>query len=116
MAVPLRSEWASVWRRDRGIPARMRFATLVVGVLIVSGRALGAGSDAAEAAIKRGIELRKKGDDEQALREFTQAYQLSKSPRALAQMGVAEQALGRWVDAEVHVERALQASSDGWIQ
>src|SRR5262249_18802318 len=36
-------------------------------------------------------------------------------PRTLAQIGLAEQALGRWVIAETHVARALEATADPWI-
>jgi hypothetical protein len=65
------------------------------------------GSDDPEAAIRRGIELRKKGEDEAARREFETAYAAAKSPRAAAQLGFAEQAIGDWASAEVHVMEAL---------
>jgi hypothetical protein len=71
--------------------------------------------DPGEAAIRRGVELRRHGQDEQALEAFRKAYQTSPSPRALAQIGLAEQALGRWVDAEHDIRQALESSVDPWI-
>jgi hypothetical protein len=68
-----------------------------------------------EAALRRGFELREKGKDEAALAEFQHAYDLKKGARARAQMALAEQALGRWIDAEAHLAEALQRTSDPWI-
>jgi hypothetical protein len=89
--------------------------TCAVAIIVVGARTRAA-PDSAEDAIRRGVELRRQGDDERALQEFTKAYEASKTPRALAQIGLAEQALGRWVDAEAHVQDALKATSDPWIQ
>jgi hypothetical protein len=75
-----------------------------------------AGEDA-EALIKKGVELRRAGDDAGALRVFQDAYAIDHSPRALAQMGLAEQALGRWSLAEKHVNEALVLfGADPWIR
>jgi hypothetical protein len=68
-----------------------------------------------EALIKRGLELREKGDDEAALREFRRAHELSRSGRALAQVALAEQALGRWVDAESHLIEAVRHEQEPWV-
>jgi tetratricopeptide (TPR) repeat protein len=69
----------------------------------------------AEARIRRGLELRRKGRDAEALEEFKGALALAPSARAAAQVALAEQALGRWVDAEGDLEHALGASDDPWI-
>jgi hypothetical protein len=69
----------------------------------------------ADALIKQGVDLRRAHDDEGALEQFRRAYDLEPTPRALAQMGLAEQALGRWVDGEAHLTRALEAADDPWI-
>jgi PEGA domain-containing protein len=74
-----------------------------------------AGSSAASALIARGIRLRKSGDDRAALAAFAQAYAEAGSLQALAQMALAEQALGRWVLAHAHLEQALAAHTDPWI-
>ncbi len=75
----------------------------------------GEGQAQAEKLIRHGVELRKSHDDEAAAREFQKAYDLVHSPRASAQLGLAEQALGRWEDAERHVDEALHAPTDAWI-
>lgn len=68
------------------------------------------------AILRRGVELRQLGRDEAALQEFWRAYQLSQEPRVSAQIALAEQALGHWVDASTHIGRALASNTDGWIQ
>lgn len=68
-----------------------------------------------EELIRRGVDLRKAGDDQTAWPEFKKAYELTRSPRAAAQLGLVEQALGRWEDAEVHVSEALRAAADPWV-
>ena len=72
-----------------------------------------AGSEAA--LIRKGIDLRQKGHDEEALKEFRRAYELSKSARALAQIALAEQALGRWLEAENYLTEALTHTEESWI-
>src|SRR5581483_1627233 len=75
-----------------------------------------AANDAAvEDLLHRGIELRKKGRDAEALDLFRQAYDLGKTPRAEAQVGLAEQALARWPQGANHLREAL-ATADPWIQ
>jgi hypothetical protein len=71
-------------------------------------------TDAAE-LIKEGVALRRQGNDTEALKKFQQAFETDKSPRVLAQIGLAEQALGRWISAHEHLNEALAAKSDGWI-
>jgi PEGA domain len=79
-------------------------------------RAHGAESDDdAEKLIRRGVQLRKAHDDEAAARAFQKAYDQVHSPRAAGQLGLAEQALGRWEDAERHVSEALRATEDAWV-
>lgn len=69
-----------------------------------------------EVLIRRGIEYRKTMDDLAARAEFQKAYDLTHSPRAAAQLGLAEFALGRWEDAEAHVGEALRSPKDPFIQ
>jgi hypothetical protein len=72
---------------------------------------------AAESArlVERGILLRKDGRDAEALALFQQAYAIRKTPRTLAQIGTAEQALGQWTDAERDLLASLSDSVDPWI-
>jgi hypothetical protein len=68
-----------------------------------------------ETLISRGVELREKGDDAAALGAFRAAYALAKSAHALAQIALAEQALGQWVDAEAHLLESTRHLEDPWI-
>ncbi|HLK89767.1 MAG TPA: PEGA domain-containing protein [Polyangia bacterium] len=94
------------------------FVWIAVGaaatVVAVPGARAG-GTDDAEKLIRHGIELRKAHDDEGAARAFQQAYDQVHTPRAAGQLGLAEQALGRWEDAERHVGEALHATGDSWV-
>jgi hypothetical protein len=72
--------------------------------------------DDEDAIIKRALELRKQGNDRVALEELQRAYSISHSPRAAAQLGFAEQALGMWPQAEEHVQEAVSARTDRWIR
>ncbi|HEX3697160.1 MAG TPA: PEGA domain-containing protein [Polyangia bacterium] len=72
-------------------------------------------ADQADDLIRKGIELRREGRDLDALESFQKAHALAPTPRVLAQMGFAEQALGRWTDAYEHVDAALQVPADAWI-
>lgn len=75
------------------------------------------GDGDAEPLLRRGVELRRSGDDEGALRVFQKAYALDHGPRAAAQMGLAEQALGLWADAEGHLGEALrEGAGTAWVQ
>lgn len=74
-----------------------------------------AGATDEETLLRRGVELREKGDDQGALESFHKAYLFSKGARALAQIALAEQALGRWVEAEGHLNQALSQGDDPWI-
>ncbi len=65
--------------------------------------------------LAQGSELRRGGHDEQALAVFSRALAASGSPRARAQVALADQALGRWVDAERDLSVAL-AANDPWIE
>ena len=88
-------------------------AVLVVNVVGASARA--AEPETADQLVAKGVELRKKGDHAGALREFQTAHAKDPSGRTLAQMGIAEATLQRWVDAENHLSQALE-SSIPWIE
>ncbi len=75
----------------------------------------GPGGPGWEALLQKGVELRLGGHEEEALGVFRQAMMSGTSPRLLAQAALAEQSLGLWRDAEVHLEQALSSSSDPWI-
>ncbi|MEP6652946.1 MAG: PEGA domain-containing protein [Myxococcales bacterium] len=91
---------------------------VLLGMCLFPRRAAAATEDVsrqADALIHRGVELRHAGDDDGASRQFRKAYDLARTPRAAAQLGLAEQALGRWEDAEAHVSEGLLTPNDPWI-
>ena len=69
----------------------------------------------ADALTKQGLELRREHRDAEALETFRHAYALAPTPRAEAQIALAEQALGRWIDAENDLHAALLHADDPWI-
>ncbi len=74
-----------------------------------------AAQDTAAALVDQGLDLREQGDDEGALARFEAAYRLDPSPRTLAQIALAEMALGRWLSAEGHLRDAL-ATQHEWVE
>lgn len=72
-------------------------------------------ADEADDLIAKGVELRERGKDEEALALFKRAHAKSATPRARAQVALAEQALGMWIDAERDLSAALGAANDVWI-
>ncbi len=63
---------------------------------------------------ERGVAARGAGQDSQALAAFEEDYQDGRRMASLAQVGLAEQALGRWGAAHRHLERAL-SQPDAWV-
>jgi hypothetical protein len=93
----------------------VRFGAALCVVLALTRPAAADDARDADQWIRKGIELRKAHDDEGAVREFQKAYDAIHTPRAAGQLGLAEQALGRWEDAEHHVREAIRASDDPWV-
>jgi hypothetical protein len=71
-------------------------------------------ADAAEveALIAKGNELRRAGTPGPALPYFRKAYELARTPRTTAQLGLAELAAGYPVEAAEHLAMALQTPND----
>ena len=93
----------------------MRSVGAILMITLAAAPRVASASDAEE-LIRQGVSLRRTGDDAGALRRFEQAYQLDHGSRALAQMGLAEQALGRWSAAHDHLQQALDDGRDPWIK
>jgi hypothetical protein len=91
----------------------LAFSLVLVGLSL--GWAPRARADEPDALIEQGLQLREHGQDAQALALFEQAFRASPSPRAKAQIALAEQALGRWVVAERDLAAALASDADPWI-
>lgn len=66
--------------------------------------------------IDEGVQRREQGDDDKALDLFRKAHAISPSARARAQIALAEQALGMWVEAKSDLEAALAQADDPWIK
>jgi hypothetical protein len=97
---------------------RSRSACIGLALGLFAPSALGQSrtADSVDAHVKRGVELRRNGDDAAALTEFEQAHALEPSSRIRAQIGLALQALGRWRDAEEALLAALSDESDPWVR
>ena len=76
-------------------PLARALATLVC-LAAAAAPAAAAGPDDAEALIKQGNDLRRSGDDQGALPLLARAYQAQPGPRTAVQLGLVEEALGRW--------------------
>ncbi len=85
-----------------------------IGISLLSAPTFAA-TDPAELMIRSGVELRRQGRNEDALPKFQGAYELSRSSRAAAQLGLCEQTLEMWEEAEQHLSEALLGQSDPWV-
>jgi hypothetical protein len=98
------------------VPRRALFVTFAVLIASVSSGAPAWAADNPERLIKKGLELRKRGDDLGALPLFDEAYRLSPTPRAAAQRAFCAQALGRWTQVETDLTKALESPDDPWVK
>jgi hypothetical protein len=94
-----------------------RFAASL-SALVVMAELFCAPASAAEGddLIERGIVLRKQDRDQEALILFQKALDKQATPRAFAQLGLCEQALGLWVAAQKHLDQALAHPEDAWVK
>jgi hypothetical protein len=73
-------------------------------------------ADDVDALLQKGVELRRRGKEQEALDTFQHAAQIKRTPHVVAQVALAEQALGLWVAAERDLKEALDAgANDSWI-
>jgi hypothetical protein len=98
------------------VPYRARLIVIAVLLSLASVAVPAWAGESADALIRKGLELRKRGDDLGALPLFEQAYRITPSPRAAAQRGFCEQALGRWTHVEAHLAEALKTPDDPWVK
>ena len=89
----------------------------LLAVLSLVGMRASAANPSAEAEtlIRQGVELRQQGHDERALPLFQRAYELVPSPRTAGQLGLAEMAVGYWLDSDQHLGEALQVPDHPWV-
>jgi len=95
---------------------RVHLSVVVVLISSVSLAIPAWAGESADALIRKGLEMRKRGDDLGALPLFEQAYKLSPTPRAAAQRAFCAQALGRWTQVESDLTEALKSPDDPWVK
>jgi hypothetical protein len=91
---------------------------LAGGVVLMGlgGWAVAADAGDPEALVSEGLQLRRKGRDQEALPLFKKAFDAKVTGRTSAQLGLCEQSLGLWVDAETHLTGALALTQDAWVR
>lgn len=94
----------------------MRFCVLVLIVCVGFVGTARADDPAALVLINEGLALREQGRDADALTLFQRAYEIDASPQALAQIALAEQAVGHWARGYRLLDEAMSHSSNAWIQ
>jgi hypothetical protein len=92
-------------------------AVLAAFAAVAAAPARAATDDAeqAEALIREGVKLRARDNAAQALPVFEKAYQISRTPRTAAQLGLCELELGYYAAAERYLTEALAAPDHPWI-
>jgi hypothetical protein len=100
-------------RRRRVVP--LLFLIILPIVLVSILPRLAWSAEDPETLIRQGTDLRRAGDNVRAHGYFARAYELAKTPRSAAQLGLAELALADHVSAELHLSEAL-AGNDAWIR
>lgn len=98
---------------------RARLASLLAALCLTSlslTASVARADEDAESLIAKGVALRQQGKDAEALTFFQRALEVTPSARARAQVGLGEQALGRWVEAETDLAEALKDADDAWVK
>lgn len=72
-------------------------------------------ADQAKVLRSEGDQLRREKKYREAFEKYSRAYELEKSPTALAQMGLTAAGEGRWLVAERHLQGALRSNEHPWI-
>jgi hypothetical protein len=91
-------------------------------LLIAFSLALGQGQaradgDESDALINQGLKAMRKGDYQAALEAFQRAHQARPSTRSRTEIGLAEQALHRWAEAETDLAGTLsEKAEDPWLE
>jgi hypothetical protein len=90
-------------------------ATAIATALVALGQP-GQAADSPETLNDQGVELRRRGEYARALETFQRAHAAAPTPKTLAQIGLAELDLHRWVDAKSHLASALERADFPWIR
>jgi hypothetical protein len=87
----------------------------VLGALALPAPARAADPAQVEELIRQGVELRRASKDHAAVPLFQRAYDLERSARTAAQLGLVEASLGYWLAAERHLNEALSFPRHPWL-
>jgi hypothetical protein len=99
-------------------PFRSLLAALLLAALALApatARAQAANPAEVEDLIRQGNDLRRAGKDPAAVPIFQKAYDLERSARTAAQLGLVEAQMGYWVAAERHLTEALSFTRHPWL-
>ncbi len=91
------------------------FLPVFCAMVTVTGAAAAQPRPDDDARYAEGAALRGQHRDAEALALYQALHARTQSPRALAQIALAEGAMGRWVEAEAHLVTALAADADPWV-
>lgn len=100
-------------RAPRSHPPVHGGRTLLLLLALLAPRAALAQSP--RALLREGAALRRERRAAEALDRFRRAWELTRSPEALAEIGLTEHDLARWSDAAEHLAAALATSGNPWI-
>lgn len=75
-----------------------------------------ASADPCVDGVRDGVALRRAGRDAEALALFRAVAERCPQPRVRVQLAWAEQAVGRWIDAERDLRAALATRDDAWVE
>lgn len=101
-----------LFRRAHIVQGEVVIRGFVLALCLMSVPALAQDFDA---LMDEGVALRARAEDHEALDRFERAAALRRTPVVVAQIGLAEQALGRFVAAEAHLTEALELGG-AWIE
>jgi hypothetical protein len=90
-------------------------ALVMLALLALPSPARAADPAEVEELIRQGVEARRAGKDHAAVPLFRKAYDLERSARTAAQLGLVEAALGYWLAAEQHLNEALSFPRHPWL-
>jgi tetratricopeptide (TPR) repeat protein len=93
-----------------------RVAFLIVVSLAIGQGQVRADGDESDAFINQGLKAMRKGDYQAALDAFQRAHRVQPTTRSRTEIGLAEQALHRWVEAESDLAAALSEVNDAWLE
>jgi hypothetical protein len=93
---------------------RLAFS-IVVSLALGQGLAR-ADADDADALINQGLKAMRKGDYQSALDAFRRAHQAWPTTRSRTEIGLAEQALHRWAEAEADLAGVLAEEENPWLE